>query len=57
MKERVGIEAVLEDHIGEGLFDPAYRVGSIKPRNARKRSKLFKMGEQGRLILDALRRG
>ncbi len=29
------------------LFDPSYRVGSIKPRNARKRSKLFKLRELG----------
>ena len=37
------------------LFDPSYRVGSIKPKNARKRTKLFKMGD-GRHIMDALRR-
>jgi hypothetical protein len=29
------------------LFDPSYRVGSIKSKNARKRAKLFKMGELG----------
>ena len=38
------------------LFDPSYKVGSIKPKNTRKRAKLFKMGELGRHIMDALRR-
>lgn len=38
------------------LFDPTYKVGSIKPRRTQKRSKLFKLGELGRLIIDALRR-
>ena len=37
-------------------FDPAYKVGSIKPKRANRRSKLFKLGELGRLIIDALRR-
>lgn len=49
-KELASLDATI------GLFDPSYRVGSIKPRNARKRSKLFKLGELGRLIMDALRR-
>src|SRR5882672_4595063 len=49
-KELANLDATI------ALFDPTYRVGSIKPRNARKRSKLFKQGELGRLILDALRR-
>lgn len=49
-KELASLDATI------ALFDPAYRVGSIKPMNARKRTKLFKMGELGRLILDALRR-
>ena len=38
------------------LFDPTYRIGSIKPKRTHKRSKLFKLGELGRLIIDALRR-
>ena len=38
------------------LFDPSYKVGSIRPKNARKRVKLFKMGELGRHIMDTLRR-
>ena len=49
-KELASLDATI------ALFDPAYRVGSIKPKNARKRAKLFKMGELGRHILDALRR-
>lgn len=49
-KELASLDATI------ALFDPSYRVGSIKPRNARKRSKLFKLGELGRLIMDALRR-
>lgn len=49
-KELASLDATI------ALFDPAYRVGSIEPRNAPKRSKLFKLGELGRLILDALRR-
>ncbi len=38
------------------LFDPTYKVGSIKAINPQRRSKLFKLGELGRLIIDALRR-
>ena len=38
------------------LFDPSYKIGSIKPINKQRRSKLFKLGELGRLIIDALRR-
>ena len=38
------------------LFEPSYKVGSIKPKRLHKRSKLFKMGELGRLCIDALRR-
>ena len=38
------------------LFDPTYRIGSIKPKRTQKRAKLFKLGELGRLIIDALRR-
>ena len=49
-KELVSLDATIT------LFDPSYRVGSIKPKNARKRSKLFKQGELGRHIIDALRR-
>ncbi len=49
-KELVSIDATI------ALFDPSYKVGSIKPKNARKRAKLFKLGELGRHILDALRR-
>ncbi|CAN5499029.1 hypothetical protein BH10PSE7_BH10PSE7_44690 [soil metagenome] len=49
VKELANLDATIS------LFDPSYKVGSIKPRNARNRSKLFKQGELGRLILDALR--
>ena len=38
------------------LFEPAYKIGSIKPIRKQQRSKLFKLGELGRLIIDALRR-
>ena len=38
------------------LFEPSYRIGSIKPIRKQRRSKLFKLGELGRLIKDALRR-
>lgn len=38
------------------LFDPEYKAGSVRPINPRKRSKLFKQGELGRHITDALRR-
>ena len=38
------------------LFEPSYKIGSIKPKRLHKRSKLFKMGELGRLCVDALRR-
>ena len=38
------------------LFEPSYKIGSIKPKRTQKRSKLFKLGELGRLIIDALRR-
>ena len=49
-KELANLDATI------GLFDPSYKIGSIKPKRASKRSKLFKMGELGRLIIDALRR-
>ena len=38
------------------LFDPTYRIGTIKPKRTHRRAKLFKLGELGRLIIDALRR-
>ena len=38
------------------LFEPSYRIGSIKPIRKQQRSKLFKLGELGRLCIDALRR-
>ena len=38
------------------LFDPAYEIGSIKPKGARSRPTLFKQGELGRHILDCLRK-
>ena len=31
------------------LFDPTYRIGSIKPKRTHRRAKLFKLGELGRL--------
>ena len=38
------------------LFDPSYRVGSIKPKNPRKKAKVFKPGALSRLVIDALRK-
>ena len=38
------------------LFEPSYRIGSIKPIRKQQRSKLFKHGALGRLCIDALRR-
>jgi hypothetical protein len=49
-KELANLDATI------ALFEPSYRIGSIKPKRTQKRSKLFKMGELGRLIIDALRR-
>ena len=49
-KELVSLDATIV------LFEPSYRIGSIKPIRKQQRSKLFKLGELGRLIKDALRR-
>lgn len=49
-KELASLDATI------ALFDPTYRIGSIKPKRTQKRAKLFKLGELGRLIIDALRR-
>jgi hypothetical protein len=49
-KELANLDATI------ALFDPTYRIGSIKPKRTHKRAQLFKMGELGRLIIDALRR-
>ena len=49
-KELANLDATI------ALFDPSYKIGSIKPKRPQKRSKLFKMGELGRLCIDALRR-
>ena len=38
------------------LFEPSYKIGSIKPKRTHKRAQLFKLGELGRLCIDALRR-
>jgi hypothetical protein len=38
------------------LFDPSYKVGSVKAKKHYERLHLFKLGELGRLIFDALRR-
>jgi len=38
------------------LFDPAYRIRSIKTKEYRRYSRIFKKGECYRLCLDALRR-
>lgn len=38
------------------LFEPSYKIGSIKPIRKQQRSKLFKLGALGRLCIDALRR-
>ncbi len=37
------------------MFDPAYRVGSIRPVRPNRRVHLFKMGQLGRIILSAMR--
>ena len=49
-KELASIDATIR------VFDPFYKIGSIKPRYPRKRSKLFKQGQLGLHIIDALRR-
>ncbi len=49
-KELANLDATI------ALFEPSYKIGSIKPKRTQKRSKLFKLGELGRLIIDALRR-
>jgi hypothetical protein len=38
------------------LLDPEIKVDSIRPKRAPKRIKLFRQGELGRLIIDAIRR-
>ena len=50
LKELASLDATIV------LFEPSYRIGSIKPIRKQQRSKLFKLGELGRLIKDALRR-
>jgi hypothetical protein len=50
MKELASLDATIS------LFDPTYRVGSIRPKRTHKRANLFKLGELGRLCIDALRR-
>lgn len=37
------------------IFNPEYRIKSIKPRQYRKTNKFFKSGEAHRLLLDILR--
>ena len=49
-KELANLDATI------ALFEPSYKIGSIKPKRTKKRSKLFKLGELGRLCIDALRR-
>ncbi len=49
-KSLISIDATI------AIFDPDYKVGSIKPINPRNRAKIFKLGELGRLTIDALRR-
>ena len=49
-KELANLDATI------ALFDPTYRVGSIRLKRTHKRAQLFKMGELGRLCIDALRR-
>ncbi len=38
------------------IFDPNFDSNSIKPINPRQRVNLFRMGEMGRMIIDALRK-
>lgn len=38
------------------IFDPDFDTSSIKPINPRQRVNLFRMGEVGRMIVDALRK-
>lgn len=37
------------------MFDPSYKVGSIRPVRPNRRVHLFKMGQLGRIILSAMR--
>ncbi|GJL94683.1 MAG: hypothetical protein DHS20C05_10880 [Hyphococcus sp.] len=38
------------------VFEPGFDVDTVRPKRPRKRVKLFKQGELGRMIMDALRR-
>ena len=49
-KELANLDATI------ALFEPSYKIGSIKPIRKQRRSKLFKLGELGRLCIDTLRR-
>ena len=49
-KELANLDATI------ALFDPTYRIGSIKPKRTHRRAKLFTHGALGRLCIDALRR-
>ncbi|MEP6827310.1 MAG: hypothetical protein ABJA10_04485 [Aestuariivirga sp.] len=48
-KELANLDATIS------LFEPSYKIGSIKPIRKQRRSKLFKLGELGRLIMDVMR--
>ena len=37
------------------MFDPSYKVGSIRPVRPQRRAHLFKLGQLGRIILSAMR--
>ncbi len=37
------------------MFDPSYKVGSIRPIRPNRRVHLFRMGQLGRIILSAMR--
>jgi len=39
------------------LLDPSIDIGDIRPKRPPQRIKLFRQGELGRMILDAIRRG
>ena len=49
-RELVSLDATIH------LFDPSYKVGSVKPKRPKNQAQLFKMGQLGRIIIDTLRR-
>jgi hypothetical protein len=49
-RELVSLDATIH------LFEPSYKIDSVKPKRAVTKSSLFKMGQLGRIIVETLRR-